>query len=500
MQGRLLSRAFAAIARHNTSSDSRSLLKGIHGRCQGFSSQSELCREPPVLLVRVLEGAGVRAFSTTPSLFPKIVQTAFATTLCKSRMTVTSCGSLRMSRSSGGGTVKCHPFSTVSLAENARGVVREISPLVRGGETNQRRVGIWLLGCTGWVFSMVVLGGVTRLTRSGLSMTDWKFAGGLPPLTVEQWQMEFLKYQNSPEYKRVNKGMSLDQFKFIYWMEYAHRMWGRALGVVFAGPFAYFLVRGYITKRLALRLSTLMTMGATQGLVGWWMVKSGLEEPETEYVQPRVSPYRLAAHLTSAFVIYSGLLWTALSVMLPYPQLSSGRAPMIVRNIALPVAALVGITAVSGAFVAGNDAGHAYNTFPKMGDHWLPEGLMEMKPFFRNFFENTATVQLQHRILAMTTLISITGMWVATRRLPVEPQIRLLLNATLGMATLQVTLGISTLLTYVPASLGAAHQAGALTLFTIVLALMHSLRRPLPTNLATAQLSQQQKSLLKAWK
>ncbi|KAJ6832337.1 cytochrome c oxidase assembly protein COX15-like isoform X1 [Iris pallida] len=176
--------------------------------------------------------------------------------------------------------------------------------LVAGGSQAQKKVGIWLFGCGAWVFSMVVLGGVTRLTRSGLSMTDWKFTGSLPPISEEQWLLEFEKYKQSPEYKRVNKGMNLEDFKFIYWMEYAHRMWGRGLGVVFALPFTYFLAKGYITRQLGLRLSALFALGGTQGLIGWWMVNSGLEEPPSEYVQPRVSPYRLAAHLTSAFVIY----------------------------------------------------------------------------------------------------------------------------------------------------------------------------------------------------
>ncbi|OAE27545.1 hypothetical protein AXG93_2225s1060 [Marchantia polymorpha subsp. ruderalis] len=334
---------------------------------------------------------------------------------------------------------------------------------------------------------MVVLGGVTRLTRSGLSMTDWKFAGGLPPITREEWEVEFAKYQASPEYRRINKGMSLEQFKFIYWMEYAHRMWGRALGLVFAGPFAYFIAKGYITRPLGLRLSALMAMGAGQGFVGWWMVKSGLEEPETEYAQPRVSPYRLAAHLTSAFVIYSGLFWTALSVAMPEPPSAVNKlmldASRRIRALALPVAGLVGLTAVSGAFVAGNDAGHAYNTFPKMGDTWIPEGIFEMSPFIRNFFENTATVQMDHRILAVTTLTSIGGLWLAARHLPLNPAVKIILDATLGMAVLQVSLGVSTLLMYVPVSLGSAHQAGALTLFTVVLTLLHALRRPSPAGL-----------------
>lgn len=353
--------------------------------------------------------------------------------------------------------------------------------LVTGGPRAQKAVGIWLFGSAAWVFSMVILGGITRLTRSGLSMTDWKFTGSLPPLSDEEWLQEFEKYKQSPEYMRVNKGMSLEDFKFIYWMEYAHRMWGRGLGIIFALPFSYFLRKGYITLRLGLKLSALFALGAGQGLIGWWMVKSGLEEPPSEYAQPRVSPYRLTAHLTSAFVIYTGLFWTALSVVMPEPPAESvawvhGAAK--VKKLALPVSFIVGITAVSGAFVAGNDAGHAYNTFPKMGDTWIPDDIFNMKPLIRNFFENTSMVQLDHRILATTTLLSIGALWWSTRKLDIHPAIRSLIGSTVGMAALQVTLGISTLLSYVPVSLGTAHQAGALTLLTLMILLNHTTRKP----------------------
>ncbi|XP_057814099.2 cytochrome c oxidase assembly protein COX15 isoform X3 [Cryptomeria japonica] len=320
------------------------------------------------------------------------------------------------------------------------------SYLVTDGDGAPLKVAAWLFGCAAWVFSMVILGGMTRLTRSGLSMTEWKFTGSLPPMTEDEWQLEFEKYKQSPEYKRVNKGIGLEDFKFIYWMEYAHRMWGRGLGIVFAGPFSYFVWKGYITRQLGLRLSAIFAMGAGQGLIGWWMVKSGLQEPEAEYAEPRVSPYRLATHLTSAFVIYCGLLWMALSVAMPEPPTYSVawvKGAAKVRRLALPVSAVVAITAISGAFVAGNDAGRAFNTFPKMGDKWIPDGLFELKPFMRNFFENTATVQ--------------------------------------------VTLGISTLLSYVPPSLGTAHQAGALMLFTMMILLVHATRKPSPELLKSLQ-------------
>ncbi|XP_021665729.1 cytochrome c oxidase assembly protein COX15 isoform X2 [Hevea brasiliensis] len=307
----------------------------------------------------------------------------------------------------------CHHIPSMRNMSTAASIGMEgkegLKLLVTGGPRAQKMVGIWLFGSAMWVFSMVVLGGVTRLTRSGLSMTDWKFTGSLPPVSDEEWLNEFEKYKQSPEYKRVNKGMSVEDFKFIYWMEYAHRMWGRGLGIMFALPFSYFLRKGYITLRLGLRLSTLFALGAGQGLIGWWMVKSGLEEPASDYAQPR---------------------------------------------------------------------GHAYNTFPKMGDTWIPEDIFEMKPLIRNFFENTSTVQLDHRILATTTLISIGGLWWFTRKLDIHPAVRSLIGSTLGMAALQVTLGISTLLSYVPVSLGTAHQAGALTLMTLMILLNHTVRKP----------------------
>nr|CAB3483360.1 unnamed protein product [Digitaria exilis] len=216
------------------------------------------------------------------------------------------------------------------------------------------------------------------------------------------------------------------------------------------------------------------------------------KEPTSEYVQPRVSPYRLATHLTSAFVIYCGILWTALSVAMPDPPTGSmswvnGAAK--IRKLAIPVSAVVGITAISGAFVAGNDAGHAYNSFPKMGDTWIPEDVFSMEPFIRNFFENTSTVQLTHRILATTTLLSVGGLWLAARRIDMHPAVKSLIGSTLGMAALQVTLGISILLMYVSTSLGSAHQAGALTLLSLMILLTHTLRRPSPAllkSLATA--------------
>jgi len=355
-----------------------------------------------------------------------------------------------------------------------------------------KQVSAWLGFSAAWVASMVVLGGVTRLTRSGLSMTDWKFTGEKPPQSQADWDAEFAKYQMSPEFQKVNSRMTLDEFKFIYWMEYTHRMWGRILGLVFAVPAAYFVARGVVTRRLGTRLGLLFLMGGTQGLVGWWMVKSGLQAPTKEYDTPRVSPYRLAAHLASAFSIYAVLLWSALSLAAPVPQLAAA-APAVqaaaarLRGAAVPLSCLIAITAASGAFVAGLDAGHAYNTFPLMGGRIVPEEYWAI-PGWRNAFENTAAVQFHHRVLALTTLAAVGATWVAHRGAPLPPSTHRWLGALAAVTAGQVALGVTTLLTYVPVSLGAAHQANALALFSVALALLHSLRRPLGAATPAARL------------
>lgn len=343
----------------------------------------------------------------------------------------------------------------------------------------------WLGGCSAWVFSMVVLGGITRLTRSGLSMTDWKFTGETPPSNPEEWQTEFDRYKLSPEYKRVNISMTLEEFKFIYWMEWAHRMWGRGLGIFFAVPAAWFAMQGAITRPLAGRLGLLFVMGASQGFVGWWMVKSGLEEPEDSTSVPRVSPYRLAAHLTSAFAIYAVLAWTTMSVAVPSPPSTTvgqagARAAAALRAVALPASVLLAVTAVSGAFVAGLDAGHAYNTFPDMNGQLIPDEYWSRNDW-RNFFESTAAVQLHHRALALTTLATVFTMWRYGSGMEALPRSsRLLLHGLMAGASGQVGLGIATLLLHVPVELGSAHQAGALALFTLMLGLLYSVR-PVPT-------------------
>eukprot|EP00793_Prasinoderma_coloniale_P004498 PRCOL_00000259-RA len=328
---------------------------------------------------------------------------------------------------------------------------------------------------------MVVVGGITRLTKSGLSMTKWKFVGTLPPLTQEEWEEEFTLYKASPEFRKMHSWMTVEDFKPIFWWEYAHRMLGRGLGVAFAIPCAYFASRGMINAPLGRRLAALFVAGGSQGFVGWWMVKSGLEEPESEHECPRVSPYRLATHLMCAFAIYTGLLWTAMSVHVPTPAPATAdvaAALRRVRRLAHPLAGLVAVTAASGAFVAGLEAGRAYNTFPTMNGQWVPDEVWDMTPLHKNFFENTALVQLDHRVLALSTFAASWATWFATRGLPLTSGAAAALHLLPVAASAQAALGVATLLHAVPVSLGSAHQAGALTLFTIVVALMHATRAP----------------------
>ena len=339
-----------------------------------------------------------------------------------------------------------------------------------------RRIAIWLFVCGAMIFAMVVIGGVTRLTQSGLSMVEWKpLLGIMPPLGDGEWQALFREYQRYPEYLVLNTGMTLDDFKGIFWFEYTHRLWGRLIGLVFLVPFLYFLSRGRIGKRLGLHLGIIFALGALQGLLGWYMVKSGLVK------DPTVSQYRLAAHLGAAFAIYAYILWIALGLL-------AGRARGVgvrgsnpgLRRLAIFVIALVSLTVMSGAFVAGIDAGLSYNTFPLMGGQWVPDEIFLLDPPIANFFENVATVQFDHRVLGILTLAAVILLWLISRRFELPARARLALGLTLAMAVLQPGLGIATLLLAVPISLAAAHQAGALALFTLALWAVHELSAPKP--------------------
>jgi cytochrome c oxidase assembly protein subunit 15 len=331
----------------------------------------------------------------------------------------------------------------------------------------RRAVALWLLACALLVFAMVVVGGVTRLTRSGLSIVEWQpLLGAIPPLTEAAWLEEFAKYRRTPEYRLVNYGMDLAGFKAIYYVEWFHRLLGRLIGVAFLLPFAWFWWRRRLARPLATRLAVLFVLGAAQGALGWFMVKSGLVDV------PRVSPYRLTAHLALALAIYGWLLWLALGLLAPAPVATAGAG---IRRLARATLALIVVTMLAGGFVAGTHAGFSYNTFPLMGAGLVPPGLFAHEPWWVNLFENVATVQFNHRLLAYLTIAAVLALAWRLRNvagLGVGPW---LLVAALA---LQVTLGIATLLYVVPVPLAAAHQAGALVLYSVALWLAHRLRRP----------------------
>jgi cytochrome c oxidase assembly protein subunit 15 len=318
------------------------------------------------------------------------------------------------------------------------------------------------------IFAMVVIGGITRLTLSGLSITEWQpLTGILPPLSAAAWAAEFEKYQHIPQYRLLNSGMSLADFKTIYLWEYVHRLWGRLIGVAFALPFLYFLARRRLPRRLLGPLTAILTLGFAQGALGWYMVESGLAD------RVEVSQYRLVAHLALALAIYGVTLWIALGLLLDSPRASA--AP-IWRRAAEGVIALIGLTILAGGFVAGLNAGLTYNSFPLMDGQFVPAGYAQLQPFARNWFENIAAVQFDHRLLAMATAATVLLLWLFGSRAALPRLARLALHALLATAAIQFSLGVSTLLLVVPIPLAAAHQAGAVLLLTAALVLRHVLR------------------------
>jgi cytochrome c oxidase assembly protein subunit 15 len=346
-----------------------------------------------------------------------------------------------------------------------------------------RPIAIWLLCCCGMIFLMVVIGGITRLTLSGLSITEWQpVTGILPPLSAAAWAAEFEKYRQIPQYRLINAGMSLADFQTIYWWEYMHRLWGRLIGFVYLLPFLYFLVRGRIPRRLAWPLAGIFGFGAAQGALGWWMVKSGLAD------RVEVSQYRLVAHLLMALAIYGATLWIALGLLAPSPhpnppplsregvRRDGGGRVGVWRRGAEILIALVALTIAAGGFVAGLNAGLVYNTFPLMDGSFVPAGYAQLEPFFRNWFENIPAVQFDHRLLAMTTAGAVVLLWLSGQRTRLPQHVRLALHALLLAAALQFLLGVSTLLLVVPILFAAMHQAGAVLLLTAAIVFRHSLR------------------------
>ncbi len=331
--------------------------------------------------------------------------------------------------------------------------------------SSNRTIAIWLLICCATIFAMVILGGVTRLTGSGLSMVVWKpIMGILPPFNQAEWEIAFQQYQQFPEYQLRNFHMNLTEFKGIFWFEYAHRLLGRGIGIIFMIPMLIFIFKGMVAKSLVPKLIIMFILGGLQGLLGWYMVKSGLVD------NPHVSQYRLTAHFGLAVVIYGYMFWVAIGLLYPKKGQKHNLA-----NFSIIITSLIFITMLSGGFVAGLRAGLAYNTFPLMAGQWIPDGILSMEPMWRNLFENIPTVQFDHRVLATLVFLIITALWITAQRTKFPSRIRWGINIFLIVMLIQVTLGISTLLLQVPVVLAVTHQGGALVLFTIALFVSHAL-------------------------
>lgn len=353
---------------------------------------------------------------------------------------------------------------------------------------SQKLVGYWLLTCSGTVFVAVALGGITRLTESGLSMVTWKLLGEKIPSSEALWLEEFERYKQFPEFKFVNKNLTLEDFKRIWWMEYIHRMWGRLIGATFILPAIYFWRKNMLKPVMKIKVLAIGTLIGCQGLMGWYMVKSGLEnEFKDPSDVPRVSQYRLSAHLGLAFIIYSGLLYSALDHLVPVQTTISGYfSSRIVQTnlnrlkrfkfLVYSSKGLIFFTAITGAFVSGLDAGLIYNTFPKMSDKWIPDDILFMTPTIRNFTENPATVQLIHRCLAMLTVSVVACIGLKSRQYKLPKGASTAVLAVLGATVLQASLGIFTLLHHVPTHLAALHQSGSLLLLSTIVWLCHQMK------------------------
>ena len=346
--------------------------------------------------------------------------------------------------------------------------VRDFPAGAEAAARNRRLVGGWLLSVAFMVFVMIVLGGATRLTGSGLSIMEWApLAGALPPMREAEWQRLFHLYQQIPQYALLHHGFGLAGFKQIFWLEWTHRLWGRLVGIAFLAPLVWFWLHGAIERRLRPRLVLLFVLGGLQGAVGWFMVASGFFPDSTA-----VSPYRLVVHLALALVLYVALLWTGLSVLRPLPD----AAPAAPRRLLRGLLALLALTILAGGFTAGLHAGKIYNTFPLMDGRLVPAGYARLDPFLRNLTENLAAVQFDHRLLATLTglLAAVTAIHGLLRRQP--PAQRTALAAVGLTVVAQYALGVATLLHAAPPGLATAHQAGAVLLLTAVVAALHASR------------------------
>lgn len=331
----------------------------------------------------------------------------------------------------------------------------------------RKAVGIWLLVVAVLIIAMLAVGGLTRLTGSGLSITEWDpIIGAIPPLSHADWQDAFAKYQQIPQYRLENAGMSLEAFKGIFWWEWAHRFLGRAIGFAFLVPFAWFAVTGAIVRKDWGRMLLLFVLGGLQGFVGWWMVQSGLE------VRVSVSQYRLAIHLGMAILLLGAILWVGLEYLRPKARAKFGTA----AKVAAGFAGLVFVQILLGALVAGLHAGLIYNTWPTMDGRLGPEQAFAASPWWINFFENPGLAQFDHRMMAYGVALFAWFFWTWLRRQKVSPMAQNAADAVLVITAMQIVLGIVTLLWQVPVALAALHQVVAALLLCAALWLTYELR------------------------
>ena len=329
---------------------------------------------------------------------------------------------------------------------------------------------IWLLSGCLLIFLMVVIGGITRLTHSGLSITEWKpIMGTIPPISDADWQDVFTKYQQTPEFQKINYDMKIDEFKFIFFWEFIHRLIGRLIGVVFIIPFIYFMIKKRLDKQLIQRSLFLFLMGGLQGTIGWYMVYSGLIK------DPHVSHYRLALHLITAFITFGFTLWFALDLIYPSNGSTKGSVSSLYQ-MSRALLAIVIVQIVYGAFVAGLHAGKSYNTFPKMNDEWISSAITSMEPYWRNLTENQAGVQFIHRCIAWLLVVLIGYFWYLSKKFPLSKRQNTAVNLIVVVLVYQFLLGVFTLLYAVPITLGVLHQMGAFFLFSASVFLVHQMK------------------------
>lgn len=341
-------------------------------------------------------------------------------------------------------------------AEFVPGTVARTAP-----DSTRGQIAAWLLFCAALVLAITVLGGVTRLTHSGLSMVTWEpLAGVLPPLSQEAWEAEFAHYQQFPEYQRLNRGMDLAGFKSIFWFEYAHRLLARFIGIAYLVPFLFFLLLRRVERGFAWKLFGLLILGGMQGVLGWLMVASGLVD------RPDVSHYRLTAHLGLAVLIFVVMIWLAFRVLVPQALGGIGEpAPRRFRRAALTAIGAVYVLILSGGLVAGLDAGFAYNTFPTMDGRWFPAGLFTEHPF-----ESIASVQFLHRWLGVLVAAFLIFLWGRALDVGLPMGAMWAFHAVLATMAAGGLLGILTLVNAVPVPLAALHQGAALVVLAAVVA------------------------------